>query len=565
MEFGIKEILTLAGSLCLFLFGMKLMSENIQKVTGNSLRNFLGKITTNPIMGILTGLSVTAIIQSSTSVTVMLVSFVNAGLLNLRQAVGVIMGANIGTTITGWIITILGFKLNLADISLPLIAISFPLMMSNSRFKFYGEGILGFSILFYGLELLKNSFPDLTEFPHYFQTVEYLAGHGIWSILIFMMIGTIIVAVIQSSSAGMAITLVMSYNGWIGFYEAAALVLGFDLGTTLTANLAALMGNRQAKRAAFAHTLFNIIGVLAVLIIFEPLINGISSFMISSEIGSPETNPELVPIGLSIFHTVFNIFNTLVVLGFVKQFVKLVEYVIPMRDSATEQSHLEYFESSYLQAAELSIIQARKETRKFAELSQRMFGFTNTLVNETDKKKFEELKERIVKYEEITDKVEVEISTFLAAISKQHISDNTADEISRLRASISEIEKIGDICLKMAKLLTKKREEKVYFTPEQRDELNEMFKLTQQAFENVLEILDNDDNFARKKQAFSAELEAKINEFRDSVAKSVIKEFEQGSVNVKSTFYYNKLITSCEKIGDNLHRVSESIAGVNID
>lgn len=565
MEFGIYEILTLIGSLCLFLFGMKLMSENIQKVAGDSLRNFLGSITSSPFMGIFTGLTVTAIIQSSSAVTVMLVSFVNAGLLNLTQAVGVIMGANIGTTITSWIITILGFELDLAEISLPLIALSFPLMMSGSRFRAYGEGLLGFAVLFMGLELIKDSVPDLSQFPHYFEAVEAISGHGVWSIITFMFIGAVIVAVIQSSSAGMALTLVMSYNGWIGFYEAAALVLGFDLGTTLTANLAALLGNRQAKRAAFAHTVFNLVGVIAVLFVFTPLINGINEFMIASDIGSPKTNAELVPIGLTMFHTTFNIFNTLVVVGFVKYFVRLIEFIIPLRSNKTERPHLEYFNSGFLQAAELSIFQARRETRKFAELSHRMFNFIPAMIIETDKKEFEEIKERVSKYEEITDRVEVEITSFLVAVSKRQVSDIAAEEVRRIRLSCSEIEKIGDICFKMATLLAKKREEKVYFTPAQRSELFEMFKLTNDAFEHVMESLDKGEAFARQNLSRATELEARINAFRDAASDAVIEDIEKGTVNVKSSFYYNKLITSCEKIGDNLYNVAESVAGLNVE
>ena len=565
MEFGIFEILTLVGSLCLFLFGMKLMSENIQRIAGDKLRSFLGTITSSPFMGVFTGMTVTAIIQSSSAVTVMLVSFVNAGLLTLKQAVGVIMGANIGTTITSWIITILGFELDLADISLPLIALSFPLLKAGSRFRAYGEGLLGFSILFMGLELLKNSVPDLTQFPQYFQVLEQLSGHGVSSILLFMLIGAVIVAVIQSSSAGMALTLVMSYNGWIGFYEAAALVLGFDLGTTLTANLAALMGNRQAKRAAFAHTVFNLVGVVAVLFIFTPLINGINEFMIASDLGSPKTDAHLVPLGLTIFHTTFNIFNTLVVIGFVKYFVALIETIIPLKSNKTERPHLEYFNSGFLQAAELSIIQARKETRKFAELSHRMFNFIPAMIMETDKKEFEEIKERVSKYEEITDRVEVEITTFLVAVSKRQVSDNAAEEVRRIRLSCSEIEKIGDICFKMATLLAKKREEKVYFTPAQRSELFEMFKLTNDAFEHVLECLDKGEMFARQNLGRAAELESRINTFRDVVSDSIIEEMEKGGTNVKSIFYYNKLITSCEKIGDNLYNVIESLSGLNVE
>lgn len=565
MNFGVYEILVLAGSLCVFLFGMKLMSESIQKVAGNKLRNFLGKITVNPFMGIVSGITVTAIIQSSSAVTVMLVSFVNAGLLNLKQAVGVIMGANIGTTITGWIVAILGFELDLADISLPLIAISFPLMMSKTRFKSYGEGILGFSILFLGLEMLKDSIPDITEFPHYFQTLDQLSGYGFWSVLIFMLIGAVIVAVIQSSSAGMALTLVMSYNGWIGFHEAAALILGFDLGTTLTANLAATVGNRQAKRAAFAHTMFNVIGIIAVLFVFEPLVRGINSIMIATNMGSPKLDATVVPIGLTIFHTTFNIFNTLIVIGFVKQFVALIERIIPLSDKKTEISHLEYFDSGLLQAAELSIIQARKETKKFAELTKRMSNFTQSLINEPDKFKFEETKERIFKYEEIIDQVEIEITTFLAAISKQQVSDETSEEIRRLRLSCSEIEKIGDEFYKMAKHLAKNREEKATFTEEQRKKITELLNILQGAFDNVLDFLEKGEAYAKENLHKAAAIELSINDFRDAVTKTVIQEFEMGSTTVKSTFVYNKLITSCEKVGDNLYRVSEAIAGVNVE
>lgn len=565
MNFGVYEILVLAGSLCVFLFGMKLMSESIQKVAGNKLRNFLGKITVNPFMGIVSGITVTAIIQSSSAVTVMLVSFVNAGLLNLKQAVGVIMGANIGTTITGWIVAILGFELDLADISLPLIAISFPLMMSKTRFKSYGEGILGFSILFLGLEMLKDSIPDITEFPHYFQTLDQLSGYGFWSVLIFMLIGAVIVAVVQSSTAGMALTLVMSYNGWIGFHEAAALILGLDLGTTLTANLAATVGNRQAKRAAFAHTMFNVIGIIAVLFVFEPLVRGINSIMIATNMGSPKLDATVVPIGLTIFHTTFNIFNTLIVIGFVKQFVALIERIIPLSDKKTEISHLEYFDSGLLQAAELSIIQARKETKKIAELTKRMSNFTQSLINEPDKFKFEETKERIFKYEEIIDQVEIEITTFLAAISKQQVSDETSEEIRRLRLSCSEIEKIGDEFYKMAKHLAKNREEKATFTEEQRKKITELLNILQGAFDNVLDFLEKGEAYAKENLHKAAAIELSINDFRDAVTKTVIQEFEMGSTTVKSTFVYNKLITSCEKVGDNLYRVSEAIAGVNVE
>jgi len=566
MEYGFYEILKLIGSLCLFLFGMKTMSESLQKLAGAKLRSFMGAVTSNPVMGIFTGLTVTAIIQSSSAVTVMLVSFVNAGLMNLSQAVGVIMGANIGTTITGWIVTLLGFELELAELALPIIGLGFPLMMmAKEKLNSMGTGLIGFALLFLGLELLKDSVPDLTQFPEYFEWLERFSGYGFFSILKLLGLGALIVAIIQSSSAGMALTLVFSYNGWIGFGEAAALVLGFDLGTTLTANLAALMGNRQAKRAAFAHTLFNLIGIISVLFIFRFLISLITQSMVYMGMDSPYANPTNVPLALIIFHTTFNAFNTLVVIGFVKPFVSLVEKIIPIHSVKSERPHLEYFNSGFLQAAELSVIQARTETLKFAELSHRMFNFIPAMIIETDKKEFEEIRERVSKYEEITDRVEVEITTFLSAISKKQLSDQSLEELRRIRLTCSEIEKIGDICFKMSTVLAKKREEKVYFTPGQRSELFEMFKLTNDAFEHVLESLSKGENFSRQNLARATELELRINAFRDAASDAVIEEIEKGTVHVKSAFYFNKLVTSSEKIGDNLHNIAEAIAGLNTE
>lgn len=542
------------------------MSESIQMLAGARLRSFIGAMTSNPVMGIFTGLTVTAIIQSSSAVTVMMVSFVNAGLMTLAQAVGVIMGANIGTTITAWVITVLGFEMELAELALPIIGLSFPLMMmAKERFKLFGSLLLGFALLFLGLEMLKDAVPDLSKFPEYFDWLERFSGYGFFSVLKLIGLGALIVAVIQSSSAGMALILVFSYNGWIGFGEAAALVLGFDLGTTLTANLAALMGNRQAKRAAFAHTLFNLVGIIAVLLVFKTMIGLITQAMINMGMESPYTNPTSVPIGLSIFHTTFNIFNTLVVIGFVKPFVAIIEKIIPIHSVKSERPHLEYFNSGFLQAAELSVIQARKETLKFAELSHRMFNFIPAMIIETDKKEFEEIRERVSKYEEITDRVEVEITTFLSAISKKQLSDQSMEELRRIRLTCSEIEKIGDICFKMSTVLAKKREEKVYFTPAQRSELFEMFKLTNDAFEHVLESLSKGENFSKQNLARATELELRINAFRDAASDAVIEEIEKGTVHVKSAFYFNKLVTSSEKIGDNLHNIAEAIAGLNTE
>jgi phosphate:Na+ symporter len=566
MNYSFYQFLTLFGSLSLFLFGMKTMSEGIQKLAGDKMRTILSAMTSNRFMGVLTGFLVTTLVQSSSASTVMFVSFVNAGLLNLTQAVGVIMGANIGTTTTAWIISLLGFKVSISAYSLPLIAISFPLlMMSRERLTSLGETLLGFALLFLGLEFLKNSVPDFNSNPEIFEALGRLTDYGFYTTLIFLGIGTLITIVLQSSSATMALTLVMCNNGWIGFEHGAAIVLGENIGTTITANLAALVGNNQAKRAALAHTLFNITGVFWMLIVFKFFIGQIDHYMVHFGLASPFSTPGMVPIGLSIFHTAFNVINTLLLIGFLKYFVFIVEHILPPRGKRHERPQLEFFSSGFLQAAELTVFQAKKETKQFADLAHRMFNFIPAMIIETDKKEFEDLRERVSKYEEITDRVEVEITTFLAKVSKKQLSGHAAEELRRMRIVCAEVEKIGDVCYKMSTLLAKKKEEKVYFTPAQRSELFEMFKLTNDAFEQAIENLDKGDVFARQNLSRAAELEDRINAFRDATSDAVIEDIEKGVAHVKSAFYFNKLITSCEKIGDTLLNISEAVSGVNIE
>lgn len=566
MNFTLLQFLTLFGSLSLFLFGMKTMSEGIQKLAGDKMRSILSAMTSNRFMGVFTGFLVTALVQSSSASTVMVVSFVNAGLLNIAQAVGVIMGANIGTTTTAWLIALLGFKVNIATFSIPLIGISFPLlMMARERFNSTGEILLGFALLFMGLEFLKGSVPDFNTNPEIFEALSRLTDYGFFTTLIFLGIGTLLTIVLQSSSATMALTLVMCNNGWIGFEHGAAIVLGENIGTTITANLAALVGNNQAKRAAMAHTFFNLFGVIWMLIVFKSFLGRIDHYMVHFDLASPFAEPTMVIIGLSIFHTSFNIINTFLLIGFLKYFVVIVEYILPSRGKKFDRPQLEFFNSGFLQAAELTVFQAKKEVLRFGELAQRMFNFIPAMIIETDKKEFEDLRERVSKYEEITDRVEVEITTFLVKVSKKQLSGHAAEELRRMRIVCAEVERIGDICLKMSTLLAKKKEEKVYFTPAQRSELFEMFKLTNDAFEQMIENLDKGETFARQNLSRSIELENRINLFRDAVGQEVIEDIEKGIGHVKSAFYYNKLITSCEKIGDTILNISEAVAGVNIE
>jgi len=346
MEYSLFDALKLIGSLGLFLFGMKLMSEGLQKVAGDKMRNILSAITANRFRGVLTGFLITAIIQSSSATTVMMVSFVNAGLLSLIQSVGVIMGANIGTTVTAWLITILGFKVDMSLIALPIIAIGFPLVFSknNSR-KFWGEVIIGFAILFMGLGFLKEAVPDIKNNHEVLGFIRNYTDHGFWSLLIFLGLGTILTMIIQSSSAAIALTLVMCYNGWITLDLAAAMVLGQNVGTTITANLAALVANVSAKRAAMAHLIFNVLGVIGILIVFKPFIGLIDWFVTKTEGSSAYYNPLAIPVALSVFHTVFNVLNTVILFWFANYIVKIVEIIIPLREEDEEEFRLTHIKN----------------------------------------------------------------------------------------------------------------------------------------------------------------------------------------------------------------------------
>ncbi len=566
MNFSLIQFLTLFGALSLFLFGMKVMSEGIQKLAGDKLRSILSAMTSNRVLGVITGFLVTTLVQSSSASTVMVVSFVNAGLLNLVQSIGVIMGANIGTTTTAWLISFLGFKLNIAALSLPIIGLAFPLLyFSRDKITSLGETLLGFALLFMGLGLMQSSVPDLRENPQMFEALQNLTDYGFGSLLIFLGIGTVLTIVLQSSSATMALTLVMCNNGWIGYEHGAAIVLGENIGTTITANLAALVGNVHAKRTALAHTLFNVVGVIWMLMLFPFFINGIDSYMTHIGLNSPFEDPAMVPFGLAIFHTTFNIGNTLLLIGFVKYIVLAVEQIIPSKGRTDERHQLEFFGLGFLHMAELSVLQAKRETLRFCDLGHRMFNFIPEMIYQTDRKKFIKILARVSKYEEITDRVEVEITTFLVKVSRKQISVRASEQLRRLRMVCSEVEKIGDICFKMATLLEKKKEDNAYFTPSQREELDKMFSLVNEAFEMMILNIERGEVYARNNISKAYELEKGINEFRDNVSVEVIDDLDKGSSHVKSGFYFNKLISSCEKIGDSILNINEAIAGVNIE
>lgn len=564
MQYSFFDFLTLIGSLGLFLFGMKIMSEGIQKVAGDKMRAILGAMTRNRVMGILTGLFITTIIQSSSATTVMVVSFVNAGLLTLVQSIGVIMGANIGTTVTAWIISLLGFKVKMVGVAIPVVGIGFPMLFSKKdKIKSFGEFLIGFGILFVGLDFLKNSVPDLQSSPEALEFLKDLTGMGHLSTLIFIIIGTILTIVVQSSSAAMALTLVLCNNGWIGFEAGAAIVLGENIGTTITANLASLIGNVHAKRAAMSHTIFNVFGVIWIFFVFNFVLKIIDNYLINSGQGSPFLNPTSIPIALSVFHTSFNVANTLLLIWFVKFIEITVQRIIPSKGEEDEKYHLEYIGTGLMKASELSIIEAKKEVVKFGELSKRMFNMIPDLLLETDSKKFVERYERIKKYEQITDRIEIEIANFLVKVSKNEISEETSQQIRAMLRMNNNFEKIGDICYQMSITIEKKNEEKAWFTPHQRERLKEMFTLINQAFDKMLENIKAD--LGKADIQASILIENNINDLRDIMRDEHFRSIEKGDYNIKSGLYYNNLYSSCEKIGDHIMNINEAAAGVNLE
>ncbi len=557
MDYGFFEILTLIGSLGLFLFGMKLMSDSLQKVAGDKMRNILAKMTSNRVKGVLTGVLITAVIQSSSATTVMIVSFVNAGLLTLTESIGVIMGANIGTTVTAWIISILGFKISMCAFSLPLIACSLPLLFSRKSSRHsWGELMIGFAILFLGLEFLKTSMPPVDS-----GVLEFLSNYvdmGYGSILIFVLIGALVTLIIQSSSAAMALTLVMCNEGIIPFDMAAAMVLGQNIGTTITANLAALVANISAKRTAMAHLLFNVIGVVLTMIFFYPILHGVDYVVVKygglSAFNS--TNPEVVPVTLSIFHTSFNVINTLLLIGFAPVIEKIVVKIISSKKK--EKFRLKHIEAGYYSTSELSILQAKKEIVIYAERSKVMLEFIHQLINETEDNKFENVHKDIEKYEKIADNMEIEISEYLAKLSEGELSLHGSTRIRAMNKIIDNIESVFDAAHNIGRSLKRKKEEKIWFTQDIRDNLNEMFNYLDIALDVMINNLSNEyHNIVIDK---AEEAERKINELRDSLKISNREDFKQGEYKYKASVIYNDISSYFETMGDHIINVSEAIA-----
>ncbi|MBR2232716.1 MAG: Na/Pi cotransporter family protein [Prevotella sp.] len=556
----ITNIFSLVGSLALFLFGMKTMSEGLEKFAGDRLRSILAAMTKNRVMGVLTGVLITALIQSSSATTVMVVSFVNAGLMTLAQSIGVIMGANIGTTVTAWIISAVGFKVNIAAFAIPMLAIGMPLIFSGkgSR-KSIGEFVFGFSFLFMGLAFLQDVATTMGIGDMVAGILAHVPQDSFFTILLFIVVGALVTMIVQSSSAAMAITLMlfgMNIPGF-GFEQAAALAMGQNIGTTITAFMASLTANTQARRAALAHMFFNVFGVVVFLIVFYPACDAVSWFVNNVMGGGNDL------FKLSTFHTAFNIINTLLLIGFVRQIEALVCKVLPMK-AKDEDYRLKFISGGLLSTAELSIMEAQKEIHSFAERCQRMFGFVPELLQTQDEVEFNKLFSRIEKYESITDSMEMEIAGYLNKVSEGRLSDASKSQIQKMLRQITELESIGDSVYNLGRTLNRHRMHcQEAFTEEQTKHMLTMMQLADGALAEMLKRIDLPTTKAGLKK--SVNIEHEINNYRTQLKNQNLHDVNSGRYSYQLGVFYVDFISECEKLGDYVMNVVQAGKGLNND
>ena len=567
---GILQIFTLLGALGMFLYGMNLMSSGLQKAAGDKLRSFLSAMTSNPAKGVLTGLGVTTVIQSSSATTVMVVSFVNAGLLTLAQAISVIMGANIGTTVTAWMVAWLGFKADISILAVPLMLLGF--LFSNSKKnqrQNVGELIVGFSLLFLGLSFMKNSVPDLRQTPEVLEFVTTWASHGFGSVLLFLAFGTILTLVLQSSSATMAITLIMLSMGWIPFHMACAMVLGENIGTTITANIAASVGNTQAKRAAMSHTIFNVFGVIWALILFQPFTALVGKIIELFGLPNPAAEGFAVVdgdmssstaalYGLSMLHTLFNTINTLILIWFIKLIEKAVVWMIKPKNQDKEPFRLKYISAGPLATPELAAEQAFDEIIHFAQISRNGLGYAKQAIS-ADAKHFEELREKLVKYEEISDRIEYEIAAFLNGVLTGDISEATSMKIKAMYKIIGELESLGDSGEAISRMLSRRNEHKKSFDEATVEKINLMLAKVDTAYEVMIANLTaaHEGRLTTIKNAYDAE--EQINVLRNELREAEIEALEDNQKNYQTSVYYLDIINELEHMGDYMINISQSL------
>ena len=578
----ILNVLSVLGGLAMFLYGMALMSEGLQKSAGDRLRAFMAKMTSNAFKRVLTGTVVTCLVQSSSATTIMVVSFVNAGLLTLGNAIGVIMGANIGTTLTAWI-TSLGFSVNIALFAVPMMAFGYLMHCSKkSALKNVGHFLMGFAVMYVGLTFMKDCANAIlgeyqTGMMSFFGSIN---GFGFGSILLFLVAGAVLTIVLQASSATMAITMLLAASGLIDFKLAVAMVLGENIGTTITANIAAAVANTSAKRAARAHTIFNIVGVIWVLIVFGPIVKLISYIMVGLGFQDPvvasgqlaaiaegvvEGNPETIELyknsllyGIAMLHTLFNVTNTLVLIWFTPLIEKAVVWLVKEPKGETEVFRLKYISGGPLSTAELSLQEAKQELIHFAEISRKGFGYMREAINEIDPDKFDALNDKLIKYEEISDRIEYEIASYLNEVSSNEISQEAANEIKAMYKIIGEMESLGDSGEAIGRILKRKNVHGKVFDKSILDRLNKMMDLVQKAYDVMIENLKQ-DNLRDISNAENCEYN--INECRNHLREEHIVNIESNSYNYLTGVYFMDVLSELEKIGDFLINVSQAVVG----
>lgn len=596
MNYSFLDFLGLLGAVGLFLYGMKVMSEGLQKAAGDRLRNILSAMTRNRFTGTATGFLITALIQSSSASTVMVVSFVNAGLMTLSQSMAVIMGANVGTTFTAWVIALFGFSVNISSFVLPMLGIAVPLLFANrSRTKSIGEFLVGFAFLFMGLDLISKYVPDLQTNPEMFEFLTRYTTMGYGSVWIFMLVGVVLTMIIQSSAATFAITLIMCSKGWIGFDLSCAIVLGSNIGTTITPILASLSGNTAAKRTAMGHLLFNLLGTVWCMTLFYPFVNLTTWLTEAFGFGNPTelvgfvkhielTQPELynhlfdnslpaghdvmmkiammqtsVSYGLSMFHTAFNIVNLSVMIWLTNVYVKIVVALVPGK-SEDEEFQLKFISGGLLNASELNLAQAEKELVVYSQRVQRMIGMVQNLIHTRDvSSDFTHLFTRIEKYEEISDRMEIEIASYLNRCSEGRLSNEGKHRIASMLTIVSEIESIADSCYSISKTLIRKRESKVEFNDEIYGNIDAMFTEVEAAMTNMLYLLSNLEHEREQDIIVSYNREREINNLRNQLRTANIANINDHHYEYQAGIYYMDIIGDLEKTGDYIINVVDTI------
>ena len=586
MNYSIIDFISLLGAVCLFLYGMKVMSEGLQKVAGDRLRNILGIMTRNRVTGVLTGVVITALIQSSSASTVMVVSFVNAGLMSLQQAMAVIFGANVGTTVTTWIISAFSFEVNISDYSIVLLAIGVPMMfMKKSTYKSLGEFLIGFCFLFMGLDLISAYVPNLQENPSMLKFVTDYTTMGFGSVLIFFGLGIVVTMVAQSSAATFAITLIMCSQGWISFTLGCAIILGGNIGTTITPILASLSGNLAAKRTAMGHVLFNVLGSIIVLCCFQPFVdlvaditracNGLNPLDISEaqEAGMRGTDlfnekggftakaQSCIAFGLAMFPTVFNACNLLIMIWFTKLYVKIVCWVMPARHRDEEEEFaLKYIGRGMLTASELNIAQAQKEIYLYGQRVERMLNMAKSIIHLDEKSdEYTATYNRLEKYESISARMEIEICTYLNRVSEGRLSPEGKMRIAGMLRIISEIESIADGCFNVAKTMQRKNQNHVEFDESVLHEIDQMFDLVSAAMGNMLQLLKEMETPEGSRIVEAYNREREINNFRNKLRDGNIFNINNKEYGYQEGIFFMDLISEAEKLGDYMLNVVEGV------